>query len=29
LRLTITPDSGTPVILDAPIVITQCSNECW
>lgn len=29
LRLTITPDTGSPVILDAPIVITQCSNECW
>jgi uncharacterized membrane protein len=29
LRLTITPGSGAPVILDAPIVITQCSNECW
>lgn len=29
LRLTITPSRGTPVVLDAPIVITQCSNECW
>ncbi len=29
VRLTITPDSGVPVVLDAPIVITQCSNECW
>jgi len=29
LRLTIRPESGAPVVLDAPIVITQCSNECW
>lgn len=30
LRLTIIgTGSGAPVILDAPIVITQCSNECW
>lgn len=28
LRLTIGVASGAPVIVDAPIVITQCSNEC-
>lgn len=29
LRLTIGAATGAPVVLDAPIVITQCSNECW
>ncbi|MDO9411737.1 MAG: CopD family protein [Pseudolabrys sp.] len=28
LRLTIGATSGAPVTVDAPIVITQCSNEC-
>ena len=29
LRLDIDTGTGAPVVLDAPIVITQCSNECW
>ena len=29
MRLTVSSESGAPVVLDAPIVITQCSNECW
>jgi putative copper resistance protein D len=29
LRLDIDTGTGVPVVLDAPIVITQCSNECW
>jgi hypothetical protein len=29
LRLDIDTGNGAPVVLDAPIVITQCSNECW
>ena len=29
IKKDIRPVSGAPVVLDAPIVITQCSNECW
>ena len=29
VRLTIGRDDGAPLVLDAPIVIMQCSNECW
>ncbi|MDI1346181.1 MAG: copper homeostasis membrane protein CopD [Pseudolabrys sp.] len=29
LRLDVDIGTGAPVVLDAPIVITQCSNECW
>lgn len=29
LRLDIDTGTGAPVVLDAPIVITQCSDECW
>lgn len=29
LRLDIDSGTGAPLVLDAPIVITQCSNECW
>ena len=29
LRLDIDTGTGAPLVLDAPIVITQCSNECW
>jgi putative copper resistance protein D len=29
LRLDVDTGTGAPVVLDAPIVITQCSNECW
>jgi len=27
-RVIVVPDAGAPIVLDAPIVITQCSNEC-
>lgn len=29
VRLDIDSGTGAPLVLDAPIVITQCSNECW
>lgn len=29
VRVSIDTGHGPPIVLDAPIVITQCSNECW
>jgi putative copper resistance protein D len=28
VRVTVVPEAGAAIVLDAPIVITQCSNEC-
>jgi hypothetical protein len=27
-RVIVVPETGIPIVLDAPIVIMQCSNEC-
>ena len=28
-RVIVAPEGAAPFVLDGPIVITQCSNECW